>query len=558
VGAPAAGWTVGSGSWTVATDGTQVLKQTSTNTSQADVITAAAGPWSSYAVTAQVKPGTTASGTSNVLSARNRDANNHYSLILKDGSTWVFGKKVNGVFTNFGTGTFRYDTATWQTLEIDLCGSQLAAKINGSVVSTATDTAFSSGGIQFSSRYVLEVDNVTVAPLSGPVPTPTPTPSPSSPPPPTPTPAPTATPTPGGPPGTVAGSVQDVATGSPIAGASVTTSPAGGSATTDGLGGYSLSAPPGTYDVIITASGYNANFVGAVAVTSGATSTANQALVAVPAQTNVDLFSRPDSPGPGLGTASDGHPWANDLAVYPQGAATISDRQAFVKTAQAFTDHDTWMGQSYQNVEVTVDLQMTNVAFDPSYQHGARLLARVQGNDIWVLVAINPTNDSLTLWTDNHGSWNQFATASVSLTPGTWYHTRFDVIGNSVSAKVWAFGTAEPGWQITGTQNTLTGAGQAGLRTTVSDTYYQNFRATALTGVAGQVKDSATGQPVPGATVTLSTGASTTTDASGNYVFTGLGAGGYTVTASAAGYATHPSSSFNVAAGTTATVNLSF
>src|SRR5205807_905682 len=248
----------------------------------------------------------------------------------------------------------------------------------------------------------------------------------------------------------------------------------------------------------------------------------------------------------------------NDLATYPNGAATISSRQALVKTTAAFTDHDTWMGQSYQNVEVTVDLDMTNVAFDPSFQHGARLLARVQGNDSWLVMAINPTNGTLQLWSDSHGNWNQFGNAGAALNQNTWYHAKLDVIGNTVSGKVWPFGSPEPGWQITGTQNTITAAGQAGLRTTVSDTFYQNFRAVALTGITGQVVDSATGQPVPGATVALSGGGATTTDASGNYAFTGLPAGSYTVTASASGYSTTPSATVNLSAGTTVIANLAF
>jgi len=352
--------------------------------------------------------------------------------------------------------------------------------------------------------------------------------------------------------------VTDQATGNPIAGAQVTTQPASASTTTDVNGNYTLSAGPGTYNVLVTASGYNANFVGGVGVASGATATASVALVAIPGYTDQDMFSRPDSPGPSLGTASDGNVWSTDLSSYPSGQATITDREALIKTASAFTDHDTWMGQSYQNVQITVDLDMTNVAYDPSYQHGARLLARIGGNNDWVIFTINPSNDTLQLWTDKNNSWNEFAATSLNLNQAIWYHAKMDAVGSTIEGKVWAFGTAEPGWQIVGTETSITGSGQVGLRTTVSDTYYQNFQAVALTSVSGQVTDSSTGNPVAGATVTLSTGATTTTDSSGNYSFTGLAPGAYSVTGTDPNYSTQPVTWFTVAAGTNATAGLAF
>ena len=70
-------------------------------------ITTGSSAWGDYSVQAQIKPGTTVTGTSNVLAARYTDANNSYSLILKDGNTWYFGKKVNGVWTTFANGFFR-------------------------------------------------------------------------------------------------------------------------------------------------------------------------------------------------------------------------------------------------------------------------------------------------------------------------------------------------------------------------------------------------------------------------------------------------------------------
>lgn len=65
-------------------------------------------------------------------------------------------------------------------------------------------------------------------------------------------------------------------------------------------------------------------------------------------------------------------------------------------------------------------------------------------------------------------------------------------------------------------------------------------------GIAGTITSS--GAALAGATITLTGGASTTSDASGNYSFTGIANGNYAVTASKTGYTFSPS-------GLTATVN---
>ena len=109
VGTAPAGWNTVSGSWTVALDGTHVLKETDTSTAVAKSIYRGSASWTDYSAVAQVKPGTAAAGTSNVLAARYRDDNNSYALILKDGTSWYFGKKVQGAWTTFSMGGFTYN-----------------------------------------------------------------------------------------------------------------------------------------------------------------------------------------------------------------------------------------------------------------------------------------------------------------------------------------------------------------------------------------------------------------------------------------------------------------
>jgi len=78
---------------------------------------------------------------------------------------------------------------------------------------------------------------------------------------------------------------------------------------------------------------------------------------------------------------------------------------------------------------------------------------------------------------------------------------------------------------------------------------------TASTGnITGTVRNAANGQALSGATVAISGGPSTTTDAAGSYTLVNVGAGAYTVTASKAGFASS-SASVTVNSGQTATQN---
>jgi len=260
----------------------------------------------------------------------------------------------------------------------------------------------------------------------------------------------------------------------------------------------------------------------------------NQALVPLPALGAQDLFSRPDQSG--LGTSSDGHTWANDLSVYPKATASISGRQALVQTATANTDYDTWMGVPYRDEEVSADMDIVNVVQDANVQHGGRLLARVQGASSWIVLVLNTSNDTLVLWVNNAGNWAQLGSTALTLHPNTWYHAKLDVIGSTVRGKAWAYGAAEPGWQVTGAQSAIMATGVGGLRTGGADVYFVNYAETPITQISGKVTDAATGAGIAGATVSLSNGATTITDSAGAYVFTGLAAGTYTVTCAPPGY----------------------
>jgi hypothetical protein len=339
---------------------------------------------------------------------------------------------------------------------------------------------------------------------------------------------------------TISGVVTIAGTSTPIAGVTVATSPASTTATTDSTGSYSLSVTSGTYDVLFTMSGYNNNFVGAVNATSNAA--ASQALVPIPAQAAQDLFSRPDQNG--IGTASDGHTWTRDSGVYPLGTVDIVNRQAFVQTASAATSLDAWMGIAYRDQEVTADI---NMAVAPGGgQHGGRLLARVVGSDQWLVLALNPTDSTLTISVapGGGGAWALLGTAVHGFALQTWYHAKLRVVGPDAFGKAWALGSAEPAdWQVRGLQSSVLNSGVAGIRMGGADAYFANFLETPITEISGEVMDAGTSAFIPGATVTLNTGPTTTSDANGDYVFNNVAPGSYTVTASAAN---HNSSSLPV------------
>jgi Carboxypeptidase regulatory-like domain len=78
--------------------------------------------------------------------------------------------------------------------------------------------------------------------------------------------------------------------------------------------------------------------------------------------------------------------------------------------------------------------------------------------------------------------------------------------------------------------------------------------STLTTGsISGTVTDSGTGQGISGATVTVDTGQSATTDASGIYAIKSVPTGTHSVTASAAGYQSGTSTGVSVSSGQTTT-----
>jgi len=145
---------------------------------------------------------------------------------------------------------------------------------------------------------------------------------------------------------------------------------------------------------------------------------------------------------------------------------------------------------------------------------------------------------------------NAIVAATVSLSPGGAMAVT-DANGN------FSFSVSAGTYTLTASALTYTSASQSvtvkgGQRLVVS---FKLTSVTAYGSISGGVVDSATQAPIVGATVSLSNGLMRVTDANGNFSFTVVLSGSYTLTVSGLGYVTQ-SQSVTVKAGHTTNVQV--
>ena len=97
----------------------------------------------------------------------------------------------------------------------------------------------------------------------------------------------------------------------------------------------------------------------------------------------------------------------------------------------------------------------------------------------------------------------------------------------------------------------LSGAATTHQPLTLNDVGPSYLRTGTVGGIIGQVTNAMTGAAMSGATVSILGGASTSTNASGSYTFSGLAPNVYSITASATGYTTSAPAGVSVTAGVT-------
>ncbi len=170
-----AGWSTSGGSWSVVTDGSPVLQQSSTG---ADArARAGSASWTDYTVTARVKP-TAASGSNRFVAvlARAQSTTSYYYLALRTGNTVELKKLVGGTSTTLASAPVAVSLNTWYTLSLEVSGSTLRGSVNGGAPLVATDGQFASGQIGLAT-YSLSArfDDVVVTGVGAPQPSASPT-----------------------------------------------------------------------------------------------------------------------------------------------------------------------------------------------------------------------------------------------------------------------------------------------------------------------------------------------------------------------------------------------
>jgi pectate lyase len=186
------GWTTSGGTWSVAADGSQVLRQSGTSSDAR--ARAGQASWTDYTVTAKVKP-TAFSGSNRFAAvlARAQSATSYYYVALRSNNTVELKKLVNGTATTLASTSLGVSAGSAYTVSLQVAGSTLRSTVNGGAALTATDTAFAAGGIGVATFYTAaDFDDVSVDTAAAPTtPPPTTTAPPTSPPPTTNPPVPT-------------------------------------------------------------------------------------------------------------------------------------------------------------------------------------------------------------------------------------------------------------------------------------------------------------------------------------------------------------------------------
>lgn len=185
----ASGWSKSGGDWTVVSDGSQVLQQSSTGTDKARQF-AGSSSWANYSVQGRIKPLSFGSGGVAALASRASGASKMYRLALT-GTNRVELQYLNGsAVTVLASASRTVATGTWYTLRLDTIGGTISGYVDGTRVGTATSTAITAGRVGlFTSHASARFDDITVTDsVTSPPTSPPPTSEPTSPPPTTPPP----------------------------------------------------------------------------------------------------------------------------------------------------------------------------------------------------------------------------------------------------------------------------------------------------------------------------------------------------------------------------------
>ena len=157
-------WTLLSGSWSVVTDGSKVMRQaTLTDNARAQTNSST---WTNQRVSARVKP-TSFNGSDRFVAvlARVQNATNYYYATLRSSGKIELKKLVNGSSTTIASKSFTISSGTWYTVRLEVIGNALSLYVNGTLQLSGTDSQFASGRAGLATFFASAVfDDVLVNP----------------------------------------------------------------------------------------------------------------------------------------------------------------------------------------------------------------------------------------------------------------------------------------------------------------------------------------------------------------------------------------------------------
>ena len=310
-------WSKSGGTWSVVSDGSQTLRQTSASSENAREFAGDAG-WTDYTVSARVKPLSFGSGGFAGLLARAKSATTFYRVALLPGSVQL--QAVNsGSVTVLGSSSRTVATNAWHTVSLTVSGSTISGTVDGTSVGSGSSSVAASGRIGLQTGYASAgFDDVTVSTTGGGTTTP-PTTQPTT--------QPTTTPPTTGP-------TTPPTTGAVYASPTGTDSAAGTqSAPTTITSAITRIAAGGT--VYLRGGTYNLSTTVTIAAGNNGTSSARKTLSAYPGETPVLNFSAMAEADANRGLAVNGNYWhiygitvqrAGDNGIFVGGSNNVIER----------------------------------------------------------------------------------------------------------------------------------------------------------------------------------------------------------------------------------------
>jgi hypothetical protein len=230
-----------------------------------------------------------------------------------------------------------------------------------------------------------------------------------------------------------------------------------------------LSASPTPTDIVATPTQGNEPSITPTDIptlTPTNTPTPTSTLTPTPASNIVgeDTFVRPNQSF--WGKASDGHIWSGDAAS--NSVFSISSNTG--KVAGNGNSYTGLLGTSVGNVEVFFKGQMN------SFSNGnIGSVLHYQDINHWYKAYID--GKALIIQKRNGSTYTTLASKSFSASTNKLYSVRFRIIGNTLSAKVWASSSTEPtSWTITANDSSYT-SGYCGVRMLVNGGKTANYTA---------------------------------------------------------------------------------